>query len=173
MLLSCLFPPGGTLRAEIRTLSFNNGTLTLNVRDEEAGKVISKVSSIVGFDAHISPPSLGKKTVSLSFKNLPVERALLRLISALGVKNYSLSFGGEGEIEEVKIIGGAGGKDIGKGSDKVKREKPERSQMGDNPVDKNNNGIDLIDDEPEESVETSTPPIPLPVPAYRYKPVAK
>ncbi len=175
LLLSCLIPPGGDLRAEIRTLSYSNGSLTLNVMNEEASKVISQVSSIVGFDAHFLPPSLGKKTISVSFENLPVEKAVLRLIRAVGVKNYSLSFGRKGEIEEVKIIGEGLKEGTEDGRGREERPKSESAQKGDrhSPDEEKDEGIDLIEDEQEETANTGTPSIPPPVPVYRYKPVSK
>jgi len=79
--------------------------LTLETRGERAGDLLSELSSRVGFTLVITP-GLADKPVSVSFREVPVEEAIMRLISLLEVKNYSLSYDENGVVREVRLLEG-------------------------------------------------------------------
>ncbi len=85
-----------------------DGRLTLEARGERAGDLLSALSERAGFTLVMSP-GLAERQVSASFRKVPVEKALMRLISLMGAKNYSLSYDDKGKVREVRLLDGTDG----------------------------------------------------------------
>ncbi len=93
---------------EREVIIVEDGRLTLEARGERAGDFLSALSERAGFTLVISP-GLAEKPLSASLRKITVEEAIMRLISLMEVKNYSLSYDDKGKVREVRLLDGTDG----------------------------------------------------------------
>lgn len=90
---------------DVRNASYFDGLLTVNFRDEPAGGALSEIADLAGFTLKIDQATQDRR-LSVRFSELPLEKALDRIIGLLETGNFRFSYDDKGQISEVIIEAG-------------------------------------------------------------------
>jgi hypothetical protein len=85
-------------------VTLEDGLLSVNAKDQTFGAVIAAIANAAGFDVALSNDVFEAK-LSTRFTNTDLERGILRLLSLIDQRNYSIDYGPEGEIKTLEVFG--------------------------------------------------------------------
>lgn len=101
-------PAAEDIGAETKVQSYvdvKDSLLSVELYEAEFGGVMKEIAKKAGFEVSINSSVYGKK-LSTSFKDLMMEKGILRLLTLIREKNYSIFYHPTGLIREVRISGG-------------------------------------------------------------------
>lgn len=102
-------PPAVSVATEepprtVLSIDVKDNNLSVELRDAEFGKVMDVIAEKAGFTVGLFGDVYSKK-ISTSFKNIDMERGILRLLLLLKEKNYSIYYDPKGLISKLEIYG--------------------------------------------------------------------
>lgn len=86
------------------SIEVKDGLLSVDLKGAQFGRVISEIANQAGFGIELTP-AVESKTISTSFRDIELERAILRMLNLIGEKNYSIHYGKGGKISKLEITG--------------------------------------------------------------------
>jgi hypothetical protein len=102
-------------------VSIQDGRLSVNVKDQAFGDVIAAIANAADFDVDLSNDVFDMK-LSTRFKNAGLERGIMRLLSLIDQRNYSIDYGPDGSIKRLEVFG-----DLSSGQRSVSGSEPPKS----------------------------------------------
>ena len=90
---------------DVRNVSYFDGLLTVDFRDQPAEEALSEIAGLAGFTLKIDQATRDRR-LSVRFKDLPLEKALNRIIRLLQAANFRFSYDENGRVSEVIIQSG-------------------------------------------------------------------
>jgi|GEM_PF-7077518 type II secretory pathway component GspD/PulD (secretin) len=94
------------LRAEApgqQEILYADGLLSVELREAPLRDVLQEVARQAGLSLRLSR-SVGQRTLSTSFKDLPLQQALKRLLHLAGQRNYLMLYSLEGQLQALRVL---------------------------------------------------------------------
>jgi hypothetical protein len=77
--------------------------VSFEARDEKVEDLFNALSKEFSFSVNI-PATLASKTITTTVRNMPLDRAIIRVFSLLNEPNYKIEYSKTGEISAVKVF---------------------------------------------------------------------
>ncbi len=93
----------GIASSELKNLKAKGIYVSFEARDERVEDLFKALSKEFSFNVNI-PPALASKTVTTTIRNMPLDRAIIRVFTLLNEPNYKIEYSNTGEISAVKVF---------------------------------------------------------------------
>lgn len=88
----------------VMKIEVNDGLLSVEITDAEFGNVIKEIAEKAKFKVELSS-DIALKKITVSFKDLDVERGVRRLLTVIREKDFTISYNAAGLIDKLEIYG--------------------------------------------------------------------
>jgi|GEM_PF-2562737 len=86
------------------TVKVGGGLLSVNAKDQQFGLIIGAIANAAGFEVDLSN-DVYAMTLSTRFENSNIKRGILRLLSLIGQRNYTMDYAPDGSIKKLEVYG--------------------------------------------------------------------
>jgi hypothetical protein len=95
-----------TEEVKVMNINVKGNLLSVKLLNAEFGAVLNDIAQKAGFQVDIGSDAYSKR-LSTDFEDVEIERGILRLLTLIREKNYSIHYDSKGFLSKLEVFGGA------------------------------------------------------------------